>query len=205
MNSVVSPVGIPLALRAVMNTLVAEQESLRFPPTISQKATQHSCRFCSAQLDSFANPVFEVATQRIIPACDKCASRFVRNSGGPFKLVPRETRALENFQMPDVPWQAFNLPDGVTFVFYSSADVRLLAVYKSASGTIESTVPREVWKAIVEANPALEEMRPDVEGFLIFNALGFREYYIAPIDVCYNLIKPHAAPANLRTEALIPA
>ena len=198
-------IGITLALRFLMNTLVAEQESLRISPAISRTVLQHSCRFCSAPLDTFSNPLFEVATQRIVPACEKCASRFSRNDGRPFKLIPRETRALENFQMPDVSWQAFNLSAGVTFVFYSTAATALLSVCKMAAMTVESTVPREVWKAIVEANPALEEMRPDVEGFLIVHALDFKEYYIAPIDVCYNLVKPNAVPAARETEALIPA
>jgi hypothetical protein len=186
-----------------MNALAIDQESLRFPPMISGTVTQHSCRFCSAPLESYANPLFEVATQRIVPACDKCASLFLRNDGRPFKLIPRQTRALENFQMPDVSGEAFSLAVGVTFIFYSTGAARLLAVYRSAFTTVETIVPRETWKAMVEANPALEEMRPDVEGLLIISTLNFREYCIAPIDVCYNLVKPDALPAKLQAEALV--
>jgi len=104
-------------------------------------------------------------------------------------MIPRETRAIRDFRMPDVPWKIHDLPGNVTFVFYSTSAAKLMSVCQVAAGTVESTVPREVWKAIIEANPALEEMRPDVEGLLIIHTGESREYFIAPIDVCYNLIK----------------
>ena len=177
-------------------TMGSTEESLKLLPVISEDTANGLCRFCSSALDSPPNPLFEVATQRVLFACNPCASRFEKRSGGPFKLIPRSTRQIEDFRMPEVPWQTYDLPGNVTFVFYCTAAAKLLSVCKVAAGTVDLTVPREVWKAIIEANPVLEEMRPDVEGLLIIHTGDSREYFIAPIDVCYNLIKTRPSTSH---------
>jgi hypothetical protein len=51
----------------------------------------------------------------------------------------------------------------------------------------------DTWDEIVQENPALHEMEPDVEALLvnrIGHARGFTEpeYYIVPIDQCFRLV-----------------
>jgi hypothetical protein len=60
-------------------------------------------------------------------------------------------------------------------------------MYPSPAGATESLLPLENWRELVEANPPLSRMVPDVEALLV-NRLGdAREYYVAPIDACYEL------------------
>jgi len=57
----------------------------------------------------------------------------------------------------------------------------------------ESLLPLEAWSSIVQANPALNHLEPDVEALLV-NRVGqsrgsaAAEYYIVPIDTCYKLV-----------------
>ena len=63
----------------------------------------------------------------------------------------------------------------------------------SGRSDAESLLPLETWKGIVQANPILRVMQPDVEALLV-NRVGHAreasaaEYYIAPIDACYQLV-----------------
>jgi hypothetical protein len=66
-------------------------------------------------------------------------------------------------------------------------------MYPSPAGATESLLPLEAWSSIVQANPALNHLEPDVEALLV-NRVGqsrgsaAAEYYIVPIDTCYKLV-----------------
>jgi hypothetical protein len=61
-------------------------------------------------------------------------------------------------------------------------------MYPSPAGATESLLSLGAWGALVSANPSLQNMQPDVEALLV-NRLGTsREYYIAPIDQCFELV-----------------
>jgi hypothetical protein len=53
---------------------------------------------------------------------------------------------------------------------------------------MESLLPLESWAPRVAANPILTEMEPDVEALLVNCLKGAREYYLVPIDRCYELV-----------------
>lgn len=61
-------------------------------------------------------------------------------------------------------------------------------MYPSPAGATESLLPLAAWNALAERNPRLSIMQSDVEAFLV-NRVGVkREYYIVPIDVCFELV-----------------
>ncbi len=55
-------------------------------------------------------------------------------------------------------------------------------------GATESLLPLDTWRAIVDANPVLRGMEPDVEALLVNRARGARDYRLVPIDECYGLV-----------------
>ncbi len=67
------------------------------------------------------------------------------------------------------------------------------ALYPSPAGATESLLPLEAWNGIVENNPILRHMEPDVEALLV-NRVGLArgaapaEYYVVPVDACYQLV-----------------
>ena len=80
------------------------------------------------------------------------------------------------------------LPIQLAFFFHSTPDDRLIALYPSPAGATESTLPLDAWDEIVQDNPVLLNIQPDIEALLVNRVREAREYFIAPIDKCYELV-----------------
>jgi hypothetical protein len=132
--------------------------------------------------------LLEMATQKIVCACDACALRFQDVVEGRFKLIPRDARALSDFAMADVDWENFALPINLAFFFYSTPRQKMMAYYPSPAGATESLLPLDAWEALMKQNPPLRKLQPDVEALLVNRAGKSRDYFIAPIDKCYELV-----------------
>ena len=95
--------------------------------------------------------------------------------------------------MTDAEWDGLLIPINLAFFFRSGTDGRVNALYPSPAGATESLLPLASWKTIVEANPILGQLEPDVEALLV-NRVGHAreassaEHYIVPIDACYRLV-----------------
>ena len=63
------------------------------------------------------------------------------------------------------------MPINMAFFFYNTAAGKIGAFYPSPAGATESLLSLDAWDAIVEANPVLRTMQPDVEA-LLANRLG---------------------------------
>ena len=129
-----------------------------------------------------------MSNARIVCACDPCALRFQDVAGGRFKLIPREVRLLAHFQLTDTEWDSLALPINLAFFFYSTPQGKVKAVYPSPAGATESLLPLPAWEIIVSNNAALAQMSSDVEALLVNRVGTKREYYLVPIDVCFELV-----------------
>ncbi len=72
-------------------------------------------------------------------------------------------------------------------------------MYPSPAGATESLLSLEAWNEIAQLNPQIAKMEPDVEALLvnrIGHSRGFTkaEYYLLPIDQCYQARRPHSQP-----------
>jgi hypothetical protein len=164
------------------------QSAIRTLRRLSQKQPQaEQCEFCSALIQPAHRHLLEIETRRVVCVCDPCALRF-ENVIGRWKLIPRDAIALPEFKLTDPEWEAFALPINLAFFFRSTAANKVRAMYPSPAGATESLLSLESWGALVAANPVLEPMESDVEALLV-NRLGTaRDYYIAPIDRCFELV-----------------
>ena len=95
--------------------------------------------------------------------------------------------------MTDAQWDNLMIPINMAFFFNSAADQKIVALYPSPAGPTESLLALESWEEIVNENPILKEMEPDVEALLVNRVASARnlasaEYYIVPIDECYKLV-----------------
>jgi hypothetical protein len=107
---------------------------------------------------------------------------------GRFKLIPRDARALPDFAMGDADWSNFALPINLAFFFYSTPRKKMMACYPSPAGATESLLPLDAWEALVSQNRHLQKLQPDIEALLVNRAGKARNYFIAPIDKCYELV-----------------
>lgn len=158
----------------------------------ASRAEEH-CELCSAGLTRAHPHLVERASRRILCACDACAMLFDGMEKAKYKRVSRSAQYLRDFEMSDGQWENLTIPINLAFLFRSSLEERMLALYPSPAGAIESLLPLEAWTNIAENNPILHRMQPDVEALLVnrvgyAHGLGNAEYYIAPIDECYKLV-----------------
>jgi hypothetical protein len=134
-----------------------------------------------------------LSTRTILCACDACALLFENALAGKYKRVSRYAFRLADFEMTDLQWSGLLIPINMAFFLRSSLERRVVALYPSPAGAVESLLPLEAWQEIESSHTALVHLKPDVEAFLV-NRVGSAdgskqaEYYIAPIDDCYRLV-----------------
>src|SRR5262245_26252072 len=83
---------------------------------------------CNALTESHRH-LLAMTSRRVVCACDPCALRFHDVAGGRFKLIPRDTRPLPDFQMTDGQWEDFALPIELVFFFKSGSTEKITALY----------------------------------------------------------------------------
>jgi hypothetical protein len=157
-----------------------------------ERQVEH-CELCSTVVRSEHPHLIELTQRRLLCTCDACAMLFSGRADAKYKRVPRNIRLLANFVMTSAEWDGLLIPINLAFFFRSSVNDRVSALYPSPAGATESLLPLASWNTIVEANPILGQIEPDVEALLV-NRVGHAreassaEYYIVPIDACYKLV-----------------
>jgi hypothetical protein len=152
------------------------------------RAVLKRCELCSVGLATEHRHMLEMSNAQIVCACDSCALRFQAVLDGRFKLIPRDVRSLPELNLTDSEWESLALPINLAFFFHSTPENRTKAMYPSPAGATESLLPLKAWHLLTANNPALARMEPDVEALLVNRVGAKREYYLAPIDVCFELV-----------------
>jgi Family of unknown function (DUF5947) len=152
-----------------------------------QRSYQEKCEFCGTDLEPSHRHLLEISKNRIVCTCSPCALRFQDVVGGRFRLIPREVRYLPELNLSDAEWESLALPINLAFFFYSTPQQKMTAMYPSPAGATESLLPLPAWDALIAQNSALT-MQPDVEALLVNRVGSKRDYYVVPIDVCFELI-----------------
>ncbi|WP_035359002.1 DUF5947 family protein [Edaphobacter aggregans] len=158
------------------------------------RRVQERCELCSAGLAQEHPHLVEISTRQIVCACEACATLFDGMAGSRYRRVARRAKFLPGFRMTDAQWDGLLIPINMAFFFRSSTEDRMVVLYPSPAGAVESLLSLDAWEEIAEENPTLRELRPDIEALLV-NRVGHahdvsraEEYYIAPIDDCYRLV-----------------
>jgi hypothetical protein len=151
------------------------------------------CDLCKVNLATEHQHLLEPASRKLVCACDACAILFSHRDGTKFKRVPRYVRYLKDFRMTKGQWEGLMIPIGMAFFYESSVQNKVVAYYPSPAGATESLLKLESWNDIIEENPGLNELEPDVEALLVNRvspAHGFSgtACYVVPIDECYRLV-----------------
>ena len=146
------------------------------------------CDLCGKMVAREHQHLIDPAARKLMCACDGCAVLFSQSGETKYKRVPRRIRFLENFAMTDAQWDSLLIPIGLAFFLKSSTEGRVLAMYPGAAGRAESLLSLDTWTDIVQDNPVLNQMEADVEALLVNRLNRPAEYYLTPIDKCYELV-----------------
>src|SRR3982750_4231192 len=125
------------------------------------------CELCSAELTAEHPHLVELAVRQLVCACEPCAILFSGHANTKYRRVPQVIRSLPDFQITDAEWDGLMIPIGMAFFFYSSTAGKTIAIYPSPAGATESLLDLDTWDTIVQANPMLRDMEPDVEALLV--------------------------------------
>jgi len=173
----------------------AEQERTPVPSFLRQVARRRPisdgaerCELCSAELASVHQHLLDPRKREIACSCDGCAVLFCGQPGAHYLRIPCRIRALADFQMPNLQWESLMIPINLAFFYYDTPGSRMMAMYPSPAGAIESLLSLESWTEIAAQHVSLQKMEPNVETFLVNRVGGAHEYYIVPIDECFHLI-----------------
>jgi hypothetical protein len=156
---------------------------------LARKESQvERCDLCGVTLAEEHTHLIEPVTRRLVCCCDACAILFSSGQSPKYRLVPRQVRYWPHFCMRDAQWDDFHIPINLAFFLRSTSASRVLAMYPSPAGPVESLLTFESWSDLIAENPPLGRLEPDVEALLVNRIGEVREYYVAPIDECYKLV-----------------
>lgn len=155
------------------------------PPALAEH-----CALCGVALPPEHRHLLDRTSGTLACACTACALLFEREgaAGGKYLAVPQRCLALGDFRMSDDQWDDLMIPVNMAFIYVNSAAQRAVAYYPSPAGATESLLHLEHWEALVEENPVLASLVPDVEALLINRLRDAHDYYLVPIDACYQLV-----------------
>ena len=166
----------------VSSALISRLRSIRNKP----KKEQECCNFCGISLPSAHRHMINPVTRQFMCACETCM--ITQAIHGEYKIIPQRYIWLRNFNLPEAVWSEFLIPVNMAFFVHSSVHQGIVAYYPAAAGATESRLKMEAWKKLQELNPVVDDMKPDLEALLINRTNDDAEFFIVPIDCCYELI-----------------
>ena len=163
-------------------------------------ATGERCEMCSAPVADEHPHVVDVQNRSLMCTCRPCYLLFTDQQATlRYRAVPDRYLSFPSFRLDQTDWDDLQIPVGLAFFFTNSSQERVVAFYPSPAGATESELPLATWERVVEANPALRTVLPDVEALLVRGGDhptqapnddrdgGFTAHLV-PIDACYELV-----------------
>ena len=150
------------------------------------------CELCAEPIADEHGHLVDLEARNLMCACRGCYLLFTSDGagGGHFRSVPDRYLSFPDFELSPEQWDNLQIPVSVAFFFLNSTLGRVAAFYPGPAGATESELPLDTWAEVIDANPQLATLQPDVEAFLVrsrSNGAG-TECYVVPIDVCYELV-----------------
>ena len=171
-------------LYALMNT---EARS-----AVKRVSTEHfgRCELCTQIVPDEHRHLLDLSKRKLVCACRACSTLFADGSigGRNYQLIPDDVTELQQFTLSEVFWSDLAVPVDLAFFFTDTAGSRAVVLYPGPMGAAESQLAPSAWMNLMQANPVLLDLRPDVQALLVNRTRGMREQWIVPIDTCYSLV-----------------
>jgi hypothetical protein len=155
-----------------------------------REAQQEQCELCGELLPPTHRHLLDLESRELMCACRACTVLFDRREAGGshFRLVPDRRLLLEDFSLDAVTWARLRIPVEMAFFLHHSGAGRVVAFYPSPMGATESQLELGLWNELLEANPLLGTLEPDIEAVLVNRARGARQHFLVPIEDPYRLV-----------------
>src|SRR5579862_6237876 len=107
------------------------------PRKAAQQAEPERCELCSLKIPEGHAHLLELATRKIVCACEPCAILFSNQAAPRFRRVPRRLAQIGDFALDEHEWDSLLIPVGLAYFFFSSEAKRMMAYYPSPAGATE--------------------------------------------------------------------
>jgi hypothetical protein len=153
-------------------------------------AEEERCEMCGELIAPTHRHLLDLNKRQLLCSCRACSLLFDNAAAGGthYRLVPDRCLEIADFDLDNALWNSLSIPVGLAFVFDSSAAERPVAFYPGPMGATESALTLATWGDIVERNPVLAKMEPDVEALLVNRAQGLHDHWLVGVDKCYELV-----------------
>ena len=140
------------------------------------------CDYCATPLTSEHSHLVDMTSRRILCSCRPCYLVMEPQgaANGRYKPVPSRYVALDEMAVADAHWDALQIPIGLAFFFFNSAENAMVAFYPGPAGATQSLLSLESWDAIAAGTPALATLEPDVEAVILQRDKQATRSFIAP-------------------------
>ncbi|MFE9690144.1 DUF5947 family protein [Micromonospora sp. NPDC005806] len=154
--------------------------------TRQRAATVERCGMCAGPVGPAHRHVWDEQDGELMCACPPCSLLFEREAAGAgrYQLVPTQGSELTGLSVDEL-----GVPVGLVF-FVKQRDGRVLGHYPSPLGTTESEIDADAWRTVEARSPALAELKPRVEAFLVWTGTlrGGSQQWVVPVDDCFRLV-----------------
>jgi Family of unknown function (DUF5947) len=164
----------------------------RVSATRPAPSAQERCEMCAEEIGEQHQHVVDLVGRGLMCTCRPCYLLFTAERAElRYRAVPDRYLSLSDLAVSAGQWDELEIPVGLAFFFTNSALGRTVAFYPGPGGATESELPLGAWDRIVEANPALRSMAPDVEALIVRRpdrSHSGGASFLVPIDRCYELV-----------------
>jgi hypothetical protein len=150
---------------------------------------QERCEMCATEVGPSHSHVADLEQSSLMCVCRGCYLLFTHGSagGGRYRGVPDRYVRDPSRALSVAEWDELQIPVGLAFFLYSSQRGEVSGFYPSPAGATESMLDLQAWARLAEAHPLMRTACHDVEAVLICRGASGVEYFIVPIDACYEL------------------
>lgn len=161
------------------------------PPDANPPAPEpEKCEMCAVPLGDRHGHVADLEGHRLMCTCRPCYLLFAPEGAaqGRYRAVPERRLVVRDLQLDRAGWETLQVPVDLVFFYLQSEDGKHVAFYPGPGGATESLLALDGWARVLEQNPALGSVLPDVEAVLLRREGDGFECFVVPIDACYELV-----------------
>jgi len=145
---------------------------------------------CAAEIPAEHGHIADLEGASLLCGCRACYLLFTQRSAGRgrYRAVPDRYLTDPEHVMAPAEWDQLEIPVGLAFFLRTSRDGGgLTGFYPSPAGVTECILDLHLWAQLVADYPLLGAPDVDIEAALISRSGDGVEYFLVPIDACYEL------------------